>query len=358
MVLRATVGSCRSVDVLSRSRPARSPGASSDGRCWLIWYRSTRCTPCCSRTRACPMRRSRRCSPCGPRSGSSPRSPPGRSRTASAAAPHSSSARSCRRSAMRPGSCSPSFPASRWASCCGDWAAPSRRVRRRRCCTTGWSQSGPRSTTPGSRAGSARRGWSCRCRRPGSRRHCSSPVVIPRPGGRAWRPASVPLSWPLGFRNPATGRRRPHHREDGADGRRRTWRLLRDGVADVVARGRRSSARCWRSACSTGWTRSRSTSRWWPAIYGCPPRWCPWRCSPCRSSAQWAPLSEVRRTDSAPERSRSCWRPVPPCSQERRRSRIRWLWSASRCTTACTARSWWSPTPACRNGSRGRPARR
>ena len=32
MVVRATVGSCRSVDVLSRSRPARSPGASSDGR--------------------------------------------------------------------------------------------------------------------------------------------------------------------------------------------------------------------------------------------------------------------------------------------------------------------------------------
>jgi hypothetical protein len=49
---------------------------------------------------------------------------------------------------------------------------------------------------------------------------------------------------------------------------------------------------------------------------------------------------------------------VPPCSQERRQSRIRWLWSASRCTTACTARSWWSPTPACRNGSRDRLARR
>ena len=32
MASRATVGSCRSVDVLSRSRPARSPGASSDGR--------------------------------------------------------------------------------------------------------------------------------------------------------------------------------------------------------------------------------------------------------------------------------------------------------------------------------------
>ena len=101
--------------------------------------------------------------------------------------PHarSSSVRSCRRSAMRPGSCSPSFSALRRASCCGDWAAPSRQVHRRRCCTTGWSQSVPRSTTRGSRAGSARRGWSCRCRPPGSRRHCSSPVVIPRPDGRA-----------------------------------------------------------------------------------------------------------------------------------------------------------------------------
>ena len=322
MVVRATVGSCRSVDVLSRSRPARSPGASSVGRCWPIWCRSTRCTPCCSRTQACPMRRSRRCSPCGPRSGSWPRSPPGRSRTASAAAPRSSSAPSCRRSAMRPGSCSPSFPASRRASCCGDWAAPSPRVRRRRCCTTGWSQPVPRSTTPGSRAGSARQGWSCRCRRPGSRPRCSSPAVIPRPGGRAWRRASVPPSWPLGFRrNPGTGLRRPSHRKT-ARRTRRTWRPSGKEWR-TSSRGRRYSARCWRSACSTGWTRSRSTSRWWPATYGCPPRWCPWRCSPCRSSAQWGPPSEARRTDSVPERSPSCWLPVPSSSRRRRRCRTR-----------------------------------
>ena len=176
--------SCRSVDVLSLSRPARSPAASSVGRCWPIWYRSTRCTPCCSRTQACPMRRSRRCSPCGPRSGSSPRSPPGPRDPLRP--PHRARRRRLVQAlGLRPGSWSPSFPASQRASCCGDWAAPSPRVRRRRCCTTGWSQPVPRSTTPGSRAGSARQGWSCRCRRPGSRPRCSSSVVIPRPGGRA-----------------------------------------------------------------------------------------------------------------------------------------------------------------------------
>ena len=93
----------------------------------------------------------------------------------------------------------------------------------------------------------------------------------------------------------------PAHRKT-ARRTRRTWRPS-GKVWRTSSRGRRSSARCWRSACSTGWTRSRSTSRWWPATYGCPPRWCPWRCSPCRSSAQWAPLSEARRTDSVPERS-------------------------------------------------------
>ena len=308
MVVRATVGSCRSVDVLSRSRPARSPGASSDGRCWPTWCRSTRCTRCCSRTRACPMRRSRRCSPCGPRSGSSPRSPPGRSRTASAAAPRSSSVRSCRRSAMRPGSCSPSFSASRsgfvlWGLG-GALASGAQEAllhdglvavgaAQHYARVQGWvGAAGLVVQVPTAGIATAlfvvggypAAGWA-------SVTTCLGTAVLaarlPEPGDRS------PTT-------PSSARRRGRTR--------RTWRPS-GTVSRMSSRGRRSSARCWRSACSTGWTRSRSTSRWWPAIYGCPPRWCPWRCSPCRSSAQWAPLSEVRRTGSVPERSRSCWRP-------------------------------------------------
>ena len=67
----------------------------------------------------------------------------------------------------------------------------SRRARRRRCCTTGWPRWAPRSTTPGSRAGWARPGWPCRCRRPGSRPCCSSSAAMRRPGGRASLRASA-----------------------------------------------------------------------------------------------------------------------------------------------------------------------
>ena len=87
-------------------------------------------------------------------------------------------------------------------------------------------------------------------------------------------------------------------------------------------------------------------------------RWCPRRCWPSRSSVRWVPRWVVRRTGSPPERSPPCSRWAPCCSRSPRRSRIRRRWPVSRCSTACTAPSWWSPTRGCRSGSPGRPARR